>query len=58
MTGVVESDERNSAAELSAFFRGAGNALLDEHTLPTCDISGTDCYNLKVMPTVSEVSSQ
>ena len=58
MTGVVESDERNPAAEVTASFRGAGNAMVDERRAPTCNFEGSECYNVKVMPTVAEISAQ
>ena len=54
-TGTVNNDIRNSSADVTAFFRGAGYAMEDTTTLPTYLFDGSS-YTVKVMPTVSSVS--
>lgn len=56
VTGVVETEARNSGASVSALFRAAGLALMNKDTLPTCRYDDT-CYDVIVKPTISEVSS-
>ena len=56
VTGQVVSEYRNATAEVTAFFRGAGNSMNDTDTIETCAYDGVSCYRLKVMPTVSSVS--
>ena len=54
-TGTVNTDIRNATAGVTAFFRGAGNAMEDTTSLPTYLYDGSS-YIVKVMPTVSSVS--
>jgi hypothetical protein len=56
VTGKVNTEARSGASSVSAFFRGAGYARNDTNTLETCSYNGTDCYNVKVMPTVKTIS--
>ena len=56
VTGVVETDIKNSTASISAFFRGAGYAMHEKESYPTHSIDGLSSYGVKVMPTVSSVS--
>jgi hypothetical protein len=56
VTGKVNTEARNAASSVSAFFRGAGYAMYNNDTLPNCNYDATDCYAVKVMPTVSAIS--
>ena len=54
--GKVTNRERNKQAEIQLKFRGAGHARNQTATTQTCDIMGTDCYEVRVVPTVLAVS--
>lgn len=56
VTGQVMTEYRNATAEVTAFFRGAGNSMNDTTTIETCAFDGVSCYRVKVLPTVSAVS--
>ena len=56
VTGKVNTEARSASSSVTAFFRGAGYARNDTHTLETCSYDGTDCYSVKVMPTVNTIS--
>jgi hypothetical protein len=55
--GPVHSEERNSDASVSAFFRGTGYAMIDQKNYNTTLLDGESSYGVKVMPTVSSISS-
>lgn len=56
ITGKVETDQRNSSAEVSAFFRGAGYARRVAEDMNHYSLDGSSSYQAKVMPTVSSIS--
>ena len=56
VSGTVQTDIRNSAADITAQFRGAGYAMNDTSTIDTCEFDGTTCYHVRVMPSVTAVS--
>ena len=55
--GKVTTRKRNKQAEIEVKFRGAGHAFSQTATTQTCDIMGTDCYEVRVVPTVLAVSA-
>ena len=59
VTGEVKARRRNSNASVSAAFRAAGKAMMDPVTSRTCLYEGVgdQCYDVKVKPTITEVSS-
>jgi hypothetical protein len=54
--GTVQSRARNSNADLSVWFRGAGSALKNTASADTCNLDGS-CYSVRIMPTVDSVSA-
>jgi hypothetical protein len=55
--GTVMNTVRNDEVDLSVWFRGAGNALKNAASADTCNIDGTSCYDVRIMPTINSVSA-
>ena len=55
VTGTVKTDVRNATGDVTAFFRGAGNAMEDPATIETCTFEDS-CYKVKILPAVTEIS--
>jgi hypothetical protein len=53
--GVVQTTTRNVNAELTAHFNGVGKAVYNEVAATTCDITGTDCYKVRTVPSIASV---
>jgi hypothetical protein len=54
--GVVQTTTSNHNAELTAFFNGVGNALFNDGSARTCDITGTDCYYARTVPSITSIN--
>ena len=55
--GKVQNEERSSQAELKVWRPGAGDAYNMTASTKICDITGTDCYETRVVPTVKSISA-
>ena len=48
--------ERSKQAEVSAWFNGNGYALRADSDGTNCNLDLSDCYDARVMPTISTIS--
>jgi hypothetical protein len=54
--GIVQTESRAVNANLEVLFNGVGKALYNTVSSQTCDINGLNCYNVKVAPSITEIS--
>jgi hypothetical protein len=51
----VQATTRNRSPEFTAHFHGVGYALWHDGAATTCDITGTDCYKARVVPSITSI---
>ena len=57
LRGTVHTTVRSMDAELNLWFRGVGNALRVPETSQTCNWDGTDCYFVRIYPSIEDISN-
>ena len=55
--GYVMTQTANPNAQMTAWFHGSGNAYREAHSASTCDITMTDCYDVKIMPSIQSINT-
>ena len=50
--GYVMTQTANPNAQMTAWFHGSGNAYEEAHAARTCDLGMTDCYSVRIMPSI------
>jgi hypothetical protein len=55
--GRVHNFQKNSIADLKVRFPGAGYAYNMTATTRVCDITGTDCYETRIVPSITSISA-
>ena len=57
LKGKVVNEGRTSDADVTALFRGVGNAWKEYEDGRICKVDQTDCYTVRIHPTIEEISA-
>ena len=48
---------RTHNSNVVSWFHGVGNALKEKNSVQTCNFEGTDCYDVRIMPSITDISA-
>ena len=55
--GMVATKTRTRDSHVTAWFHGAGYAYKQELAAKNCNFDGTDCYDVRIMPSITAIST-
>jgi hypothetical protein len=54
---LVVNEVRNANAYLRPWMHGAGNAFKNKYSAVNCNFENTDCYDVRIMPSITAINS-